>query len=275
MQFGIYAPNFGAFSDSHTLAQLAYEAEEAGWDGFFLWDHSHYSEALPLTDPAIALTAMALRTQRLRLGPLVTPLPSRNPWQLARQAVGLDRVSNGRFVQGVGLGVDWWKEYSGFGMSADDVLHGAMLDEGLAVLTGLWSGTPFSYNGTHYQISQIQFQPAPIQKPRIPVWVGGLWPNKRPFRRAANYDGIFPIGKNGNITPADVREMLTYIHQFRTATTPFDIVLRGATPSHPARATSVLNEYVQAGVTWWLEGFGPNDSTAQLSTRIRKGPPEL
>ncbi len=275
MQFGIYAPNFGPFADPHTLAQLAYEAEEAGWHGFFLWDHIHYSEALPLVDPAVALTAMALRTQRLRLGPLVTPLPSRNPWQVARQAVSLDLASNGRFVQGVGLGVDWWKEYSGLGMSANDVQHGAMLDEGLEILTGLWSGKPFSYKGAHYSINRMQFQPAPLQKPRIPIWLGGLWPNKRPFRRAANYDGIFPIGRNGNMTPTDVREMLSYIQQFRTATTPFDVVLRDALPSNSTRATVLLNEYAAAGVTWLLEGFGPNNSTAQLSAKIRKGPPVL
>ncbi len=91
--------------------------------------------------------------------------------------------------------------------------------------------------------------PTPLQKPRIPLWLGGLWPNKRPFRRAANYDGIFPIGRNGNMTPTDVREMLSYIQQFRTATTPFDVVLRGALPFNPTRATTVLNEYATAGVT--------------------------
>ena len=111
MQFAIDLPSFGPFSDANRVAQLAVEAEEAGWNGFFLWDHINYKLAgspdpVAIADPWIMLAAMALRTTNLKLGPMVTPLPRRRPWKLARETVTLDHLCGGRLVLGVGLGSD-------------------------------------------------------------------------------------------------------------------------------------------------------------------------
>src|SRR5215467_187671 len=127
MQFAINTPNFGSFSDARNMAELAHEAEDAGWDGFFLWDHIGGSpeQAAPVADPWVELTAMAMTTNRIKLGPLVTPLPRRRPWKLARECVTLDHLSNGRLILGVGIGSDsFLKEYSTYSEPTDDALHG-------------------------------------------------------------------------------------------------------------------------------------------------------
>src|SRR5438874_5033871 len=146
-----------------------------------------------MADPWVALTAMAMATSHIKLGPIVTPLPQRRPWKLARECVTLDHLSQGRLILGVGLGSDsFFKEYSTYGESPDDKLHGAMLDEGLAVLTGLWRGEPFTHHGAHYTVDGAHFLPRPLQQPRIPIWLAGIWPHPRPFRRAAKWDGVVP-----------------------------------------------------------------------------------
>src|SRR5215211_309557 len=132
MRYAINMPHFGPFGDPRRLAELAREAEQAGWDGFFLWDHLLFEQPLPMVDPWVAMAAMAMTTERIKLGALVTPLPRRRPRKLAREIVTLDHLSNGRLIVGVGIGGDWWGEYSAFGESPDDKLHAAMLDEGLA-----------------------------------------------------------------------------------------------------------------------------------------------
>ncbi|HEX9412054.1 MAG TPA: LLM class flavin-dependent oxidoreductase [Ktedonobacterales bacterium] len=273
MRYGLYLPNFGEFASARVLAQLVREAEDAGWDGFFLWDHVLTAAPVPFVDPWVALGAMALTTERIRLGPLVTPLPRRRPWKLAREAVTVDHLSGGRLVLGVGIGGDWWREYSAFGEDAGDVRHGAMLDEGLAVLAGLWSGEPFTFQGSHYQVNNVQFLPRPLQ-PRIPIWVAGIWPNQRPFRRAARWDGVFPIGSGAGVSPADVRAMLRIILAERTAEAPFDVVVRGrAGHIAPGDTASLLAEYADAGATWWLEDVRQDATTEDLRARIAEGPP--
>src|SRR5260370_36188121 len=136
MQFAINTPNFGSFGDGRLLAELAHEAEAAGCDGFFVWDHIGGSpeQATPMADQWIALTAMAMATNRIKLGPMVTTLPRRRPWKLARESVTLDRLSHGRLILGVGIGSDsFYKEYSQYGESPDDQRQARMLDEGLHV----------------------------------------------------------------------------------------------------------------------------------------------
>jgi alkanesulfonate monooxygenase SsuD/methylene tetrahydromethanopterin reductase-like flavin-dependent oxidoreductase (luciferase family) len=225
MHFAIDTPNFGDYADPHLLAQFAREAEHAGWDGFFLWDHIGAGWPYPVGDPWVQLAAMAMTTERIKLGTTVTPLPRRRPWQLARQVVTLDHLSRGRVILGVGIGSDSAQEYSCFGESSGDRVHAAMLDEGLAILEGLWRGQPFSYQGVHYQLDHAQFLPTPMQEPRVPIWVAGIWPQKRPFRRAAQWDGVCPIGRERIPTPEDIQEMLGYIRQYRQADKPFDVVL--------------------------------------------------
>ncbi|HLY30776.1 MAG TPA: LLM class flavin-dependent oxidoreductase [Ktedonobacterales bacterium] len=279
MRFAINVPNFGAFSDVRALAQLAHEAEEAGWDGFFLWDHIGSDWPTPVADPWVALAAMAMTTQRITLAPVVTPLPRRRPWKLAREVVTLDHLSNGRVILGVGIGSDFGREFSAYGEPADDKTHGAMLDEGLDVLLGLWSGETFSYQGAHYTIHDARYTPTPLQEPRIPIWVAGVWPNKRPFQRAARWDGVVPLIRDEQreerpVMPDDVRVMLAYIHEQRTSAEPFDMVVAGFTGAmEPAAATALLDEYAAAGVTWWQEGFLPPDPIEAVHERIQAGPP--
>ena len=218
MRFAIYVPNFGTFGNIQTIVGLAKAAEAAGWDGFFLWDHllpDQDSVLGPVADPWIDLTALAAATSRLRFGALVTPFPRRRPWKLARETVSLDHFSDGRLVVGAGIGGDWWREYSAVGQAPDERTRGAMLDEGLEVLTGLWTGTPFTFTGTHYNLDRAHFLPPPRQVPRIPIWVAGVWPGTRPFRRAAKWDGIFPIGRYGDLAPDDIRQMSAYIKRYR------------------------------------------------------------
>src|SRR5215470_285056 len=120
MQFALDLPHFGPFSDPHLVAELAHEAEDVGWDGFFLWDHLTYhqdglSRSVEIADPWILLAAIALRTTRIKLGPMITPLPRRRPWKLARETVTLDHLSAGRLILGIGLGTNFYGEYAGFG----------------------------------------------------------------------------------------------------------------------------------------------------------------
>jgi alkanesulfonate monooxygenase SsuD/methylene tetrahydromethanopterin reductase-like flavin-dependent oxidoreductase (luciferase family) len=195
MRYAVNVPNFEDYSDVRTVAALAADAEAAGWDGFFVWDHLAFVKAwrLRIADPWVLLTGVALATERLRLGPMVTPLPRRRPWKLARETVTLDRLSGGRLVLGVGLGEPPEDEYGSFGEPTDPVVRAAMLDEGLEVLTRLWSGETVSFAGRHYRVDEVAFRPTPVQRPRIPIWVAGAWPRPGPLRRAARFDGSCPL----------------------------------------------------------------------------------
>ena len=179
MNFGIDVPNHSAYSDPRLLVELACEAEAAGWDGFFIWDHlvRWNDRRIPVVDPWITLAAIAVKTERICLGPMVTPLARRRPWKLARETVTLDHLSGGRLILGIGLGSRSTAEFKAFGDEGDPKARAAMLDEGLEVLAGLWSGHAFSYSGKYYQIEETQFRPPPVQSPRIPIWVAGTWPN--------------------------------------------------------------------------------------------------
>lgn len=278
MRYAINIPCFGDFGDPRVVADLAREAEAAGWDGFFLWDHIGSDWPAPIADPWIELAAIAATTQRIKIGPMVTPIPRRRPWKLAHETVTLDLLSSGRLILGVGIGSDSiGREYSAYGESPDDKLHAAMLDEGLEVLTGLWSGESFSYSGQHYTINNARYLPQPVQSPRIPIWVAGVWPSKRPFRRAARWDGVVPLERSERPpTPDEVREMLAYIQQYRDSADPFDIIVAGYTgDKDPAQAAALLGDYAAAGATWWQEGFLPEDSAENARQRIRQGPPHM
>jgi probable F420-dependent oxidoreductase len=276
MKYGITVPNFGSYGEPRALAALAREAEDAGWDGFFVWDHiggGDPSFGPDVSDPWVLLTAIALNTERIRIGTMITPVPRRRPWVLARQTVTLDRLSNGRLILGVGLGFPP-TEYSTFGEDPDERVRARKLDEGLDVLTGLWSGEPFSYGGEHFRIEEVTFQP-PAQRPRIPIWVAGMWPAHAPFRRAAKYDGAFPIHADITpITPDELREIVAYTRAHRTSDEPFDIILSGERGGGPYAWTEPLSSYEAAGATWWLETLtdwrAPID---QIHDYVRRGPP--
>ncbi len=272
MRLAINVPNFGPFGDARAMAELAREAETVGWDGFFIWDHVLWTAPRnqPVADPWVTLAAMAMATTRITLGPMVTPLPRRRPWQVARAATTLDHLSGGRLVLGVGLGGDWFGDYSRFGESPDQKRHGAMLDEALDVLQGLWSGKPFSYAGEHFTIKDVQFLPQPTRP--IPIWVAGVWSGTKPFRRAARWNGVAPIahGENATIQPDDVRAMLAYIQQHREGDAPFEVVLSG-----PPLQSEQYAAYADAGTTWYQDGFTAEDSVEKVHEHIRRGPPKV
>lgn len=281
MKFAIDVPNHGPYGDPNLLLELAGEAEAAGWDGFFMWDHlvRRTDPRLPLVDPWVALAAIAARTERIRLGPMVTPLARRRPWKVARETASLDHLSGGRLILGVGLGSADQAEFAAFGDAGERKVRAEMLDEGLDILAGLWQGQPFQYQGRHYRLQETLFLPPPVQSPRIPIWVAGTWPNRPPFRRAARWDGVF-VQRAGQsqtemMSPDEIREARAYIGQFRQAETPFDIAHAGLLPGHsPAEDAAIAASYAAAGVTWWLENITPDRGPlAAMKARIRQGPP--
>lgn len=287
MKYAVYSPGFGAFSDPRVLARLASIAEEAGWDGFFLWDHILFgipsspadrngTPCAPIGDPWVTLSAMAACTSRIKLGTVITPLPRRRPWKLARECVTLDYLSGGRLILGVGLGSDQFgREYSAFGEPADDLTHAQMLDEGLEVIAGLWSGEPFSYHGQHYHVDNVTFLPKPLQEPRIPIWVAATWPNKRPFRRSARLSGVIPASHHERLFPSEYREMAGYIRQFRPVDEPFDMIRPANLPAGaPEQVIEMVSEFEEAGVTWWLVPVEDDmGSIEQIEAVIQQGPP--
>lgn len=287
MRFGIYLPNFGSYGDARTLAALARDAEDAGWDGFFIWDHIARSWSTDMVDPWIALAAVAVATNRVRIGALVTPIPRRRPWKLARETVSLDRLSGGRLIVAVGMGSGQAAEWDNLGEEVDPKRRGQMLDEGLAVLDGLWRGEPFSYTGGHYRVADALFLPRPIQSPRVPVWVAGNWPNKAPMRRAARWDGAFPLYERLSVGTLDAfKESAAFVREQRSMlglSRPFDMVYRGISRSGNELAEHAAC-FAEAGATWWLEHiipmvFGVEDWQAAwplnaMRERILQGPPK-
>ncbi len=281
MKYGLTFPNFGQFFDPRVLADLARMAEEAGWDGFFLWDHMLFDgRARPIADPWVALAAIAEATSRIRIGTLVTPLARRRPWKLARETVSLDHLSGGRLTLGVGLGAPSEVEFGRFGEDPDPIVRGEKLDEALEVLTGLWTGEPFQFQGRHFQVEEVVFEPSPLQDPRIPIWVAGVWPHKRPFRRAARWDGLFPLvrtkeGMFGSPTPRDLGEMMAYLEPHRKTSGPFDVVVGGEVAREdPDKASRMLGAFAEAGTTWWLQGPGDDEDLDYMRALIPQGPPE-
>jgi alkanesulfonate monooxygenase SsuD/methylene tetrahydromethanopterin reductase-like flavin-dependent oxidoreductase (luciferase family) len=230
-QRGIFVAPFDELVEPSTLAELASRAEQLGWDGFFLWDHIRYRPPVQaVADPWIALAAIACSTERLRIGPLITPLARRRVQKLARETVTLDHLSAGRLTLGVGLGGDRHGEFEPFGDPADPRERARLLDRGLEQLDAYWAG---------------EFQPTPIQQPRIPVWVAGRWPNRRPLRRATRWDGFFPIDLTG---PEDLAVFAAEARDLRPRQGDgFDLVAEIPPDGDP-------EPWEAAGATWVLTG---------------------
>ncbi len=286
MKYGLYLPNFEPWGSARIIATLAREAEDAGWDGLFIWDDL-VGEAVDMVDPWIALSAAAMATSRIRLGALVTPLPRRRPWKFARETASLDHLSGGRLVVGVGTGSgsSLWTD---FGEESDHKVRGDMLDEALEIITGLWSGEPFHHDGAHYHIQGTRFLPPALQQPRIPIWVGGIWPNHRPLARMARWDGMYPLffhAKSAAEAFEQFKQAVQKVRAMRQAATPFDVIALGATPSGQRETSArIVRPYAAAGATWWLESIGPlrmgmpGDplwSYDQLRARVLDGPPRI
>jgi len=270
-------PNVGTASHPETLAKLALEAEKSGWDGFFLWNHLvEWDKRFPIYDTFTSLAAIALKTSRIRLGTTVTPLPRLKPWEVARQTVALDHLSHGRMILGVGLGAKESCDYERFGESADNKILAEKLDESLDIINGLWTGRPFSYRGKHYRIQKTSFLPRPAQKPRIPIWVGGFWPRKGPFKRAAKWDGVIPLKLPEELLESeDLRTITNYFRKHHARKAKFDFVNIGWTAgTNRDRDREKVAPFIEAGMTWWLESlYAKRDSPEKMRKRIRLGPP--
>jgi len=272
MQYGIDLAVLGEYADPRAAVEFAVAAEAAGWDGFFVWDHLGYVWGAPAGDPWIILAAAAQATERLRLGTAVTPLPRRRPHVLAGSVAGLDRLSQGRAIFGVGLG-GVPQEFSAFGEESDARIRAEQLDEGLEVIAGLWSGQAVRHHGRHYTVDNVTLAPLPVQRPRVPIWVGGHRPAA--LRRAARWDGWLEAADDEQSAmvarPEDVARNLAYLRQQRTSDVPFDVALTGVSP---AGDSALVREYEAVGVNWWLESLhGLRGSRAELMARVRAGPP--
>jgi len=246
---GIFVAPFDELFDPNVLARLATRAEELGWDGFFVWDHIRYSApSSAVADPWVALSAVAAATSRIRLGPMVTPLSRRRVHKLARETVTLDRLSGGRLVLGAGLGSDRHGELAPFGEVENPRERARLLDTGLRRLAAYWGG---------------EFDPPPVQRPRIPVWIAARWPSRRPVRRAARWDGLFPIDLPG---PDALAELASEVTQLRDgAPGPFDLIATNPPGTDPG-------PWEAAGATWCLTGFGPSPTEAEVAEAIEAGP---
>jgi alkanesulfonate monooxygenase SsuD/methylene tetrahydromethanopterin reductase-like flavin-dependent oxidoreductase (luciferase family) len=274
MRYGFVLP----YGDARTVADYAAAAEGAGWDGFFVW------EPVWGIDAWVALTAAAMQTSSIRLGTMLSPISRMRPWKLASEAATLDNLSHGRIILTVGLGATQ-SGFAEFGEETDRKIRAELLDEGLAIITGLWKGQPFSYSGKHYQVQEFDHfpPPSPVQQPRIPIWVVGAWPRPKSLARALQYDGILPTkqdeqGEWTALTPDDVRAIRSYIAERRPDATEFDIIIEGETPGDdPARATDMVRPWIEAGATWWIEGLwdalDQPEQRHRVLPRIRQGPP--
>lgn len=270
MKYGIYISNYALQGDPNKFVELALAAEDAGWDGFFMWDHNYPGKDKLIADPWITLAAIAARTENIRIGTTVTPLPRRRPQKVAREVTTLDILSKGRFILGVGLGVPPDEEFGKFGEDTDLKVRAEKLDESLAILEGLWSGEPFSFSGKHYTIEEVTFNPRPIQQPRVPIWCAGTWPIKAPFRRAARYDGVFPLRIDRNMELEDYSNVANYVKKHRGSMEDFDMVIIGVSSGDPEK-DSWIDESEALGVTWYVEVMMGDDFDKFLE-RIVKGP---
>ena len=274
MRNAVSLPAFAEWSDPNTVMEMAAEADAAGWDAFFLWDHVSWNPAWggtpPMADPWLCLAAAATVTSHVLLGTMVTPLPRRRPHQLAREVVTLDHLSEGRAVLGVGLGDDF--EFAAFGEPLEG--RGSRLDEALFVLTGLLSGEPVNFDGRHYVVHSPPALPRPVHG-TIPIWVGGHWPNPAPFARAARYDGVVPRKRAdvdaGVLTVEDLVAIRAAVGRDGE---DFAYVASGNTAS-PAD-TEAPRAWQAAGANWWLEAMYPFGGRAtSMRDRLRAGPPDL
>ena len=272
MKYGFVLPN----GDARTAAEVARAGEAAGWDGFFVW------EPVWGVDAWVSLTAAAMVTERIRLGTMITPLSRMRPWKLASEAATLDHLSGGRVILSVGLGATD-TGFAAFGEETDRRIRAELLDEGLDILTGLWRGQPFSYEGAHYKVQPTEFMvpPPPVQQPRIPIWVVGAWNRPKSMARALKYDGILPNpmtpeGDHRPLTTDDARDIKAYVEANRTETAPYDIIVEGTTPGNkPKKAAETVRAWADAGATWWIEALWNVPDAAAVRRRVEQGPPRI
>lgn len=252
---------------------LARAAEAAGWDGVFTWDGIHVGDEVAVHDPFALMAAFAVATERVTLGAIIQPLSRRKPWEVARQTTTVDRLSGGRLVLPVGLGAVDDRGFEAVGETIDRRERAAKLDEALAILDGLWSGEPYAHDGTHFSFPAMAFTPTPVQRPRIPIWVVGIWNRPRSMARALHWDGILPQTGAEPLTPETVAAVRDWVGE-RRSLDGYDIVVEGVTQADdPAAAAAAVAPFATAGATWWIESNWSTWEVEEQRARIDAGPP--
>lgn len=277
MKFGFVFPRADVFQ----AIKFAKIAEESGWDCYFVWEPTYGIDAW------VTLGAIAVQTDKIRLGTLLSPISRMRPWKLASEVITLDILSNGRVNLCVGLGaID--TGFEEFGEQVDRKSRAELLDEGLDIMNGLWNGELSNYEGKHYQIRNLKkcafFKrnplPEPIQHP-IPIWVVGAWSWEKSMQRVLKYNGIIPTIKNkqGNfedITPEHILEIKAYIEDNKSKRIPFNIIIEGKTPGDNSEiANSIVKPFADAGATWWIESMWDSPDLNNVIKRVKQGPPSL
>jgi alkanesulfonate monooxygenase SsuD/methylene tetrahydromethanopterin reductase-like flavin-dependent oxidoreductase (luciferase family) len=265
--------------DPADIIGLGLAAEQGGFDGFFLWDHLVHDDTgagPPVLDPWPLLAVLASQTSRIRLGTLITPVPRRRPWQLAKETVTVDRLSNGRLILGVGIGSPRYADFGIFHEPTSGRARAERLDEGLEVLTGLWTGGRFAFSGQHFTVEPVRFRPVPVQHPRIPIWVGGVLPATGPVRRACRWDGMVPLarraGGTGRPSPGDIAAVRDQAKLARGSAAGFDLVVWADLEQEPGEVAGLAPDYVAAGATWWVESTRSDPGwLGQATERVARG----
>lgn len=281
LKYGLLMPHgVKAISTPQDVVSLAIAAEEGGWDGFFIWDNLGQA----MSDTAVVLAAIAVQTKRIKIGPMVTGVPRRRPWKLAKEIITLDLLSEGRIIFGAGLGEGMF--YEKFGEETDDKIRAEKLDESLEILNAFMSGKEVNFEGKHYKVDSLTYKP-PVQSPRVPIWVAGFWPKKGPFRRAAKWDGIMPHttrvvkDENAILSTEEVEASLKFIQDHREGTLDnFSYVMLNPIPEDEEKKQKLLEKYQKLGVSWWVDSvyewsqFDREMETLEpLIAKIKAGPP--
>jgi alkanesulfonate monooxygenase SsuD/methylene tetrahydromethanopterin reductase-like flavin-dependent oxidoreductase (luciferase family) len=283
MQYGFVLPG-GEIRD---FGEYAVAAERAGWDAIFIPDalsiETKNYPAFDWFDPWVVLAVMAERTERIKLGTMLTALPRRRPWKLAREVSTLDHLSNGRMILASGVGAA--EDDGGFykvGEAMDLKVRAEMMGEGLEIIDGLWRGKPYSFSGEHYKVEKMTMLPKPLQKPRVPLWVVGVWPKSKSVNRALRWDGLIVQTYREDkrtmpvTTPDDIRNIKQYVEKHRKKKTPFEIITGVPTPGkNRKKAAAMVQPFLQAGATWWLDALWSAKDKQVVLTRIKQGPPRL
>ena len=284
LQYAVVLPNWVAGVDVSSLVDAAVTAEEAGWDGVLLADHLIFPpppaggqaqrdmEPMAFPDPWVTLAAIAERTERIRLGSWVTPIPRRQPWQLARDLATLDQLSGGRVVLGAGVGRK--SDYEAFGQPWNLAEMWRRFDETADLLDAFWRGEAVNHRGHHFTVSDAVLLPTPVQRRRIPIVVGGIWPSTRSLVRGARWDGIVPHVPGDGVIPPDSTPVEGHLravvgHYRSLVEEPGEIWL----PLYPPGASSEYRDVCRKLGATWLYRIKEGDAWSISLDGIGRGPP--
>ena len=288
MKCALYVPVFNDYAEPAQIVELACLAEASGWDGVFIWDHIALRPRgiLEVVDATVTLAAIAQATSTNQLGPMISPLARRRPWKFSKEMATLDRLSKGRVIIGTGVGEPVGAAFESFGEDGTGSGRASRRDEGLTLLDRFLRDEEVDHAGEHYSVSKARLRPTPVQQPRPPIWVAACLPYKRGFRRAAQWDGCFPLKipaeRNGDtgwtdwwLTPSELNEVAEAIAERRGNLDNYVLVSTGSTCSlSSAAAKARLDSFADTGANWWLEWITDEPGTySETVERIKRGPP--